>query len=44
MKKNTNEWGLTKIPENIEVPFKFPGVEYSLTPHYPRQFLFVSKV
>ena len=34
MKMNTNEWDLTKIPENIEIPSKFPGVEYSLTPHY----------
>ena len=33
---NTNEWDLTKIPENIEIPSKFPGVEYSLTPHYLR--------
>ena len=37
MKTNTIEWDLTKIPENIEIPSKFPGVEYSLTPHYLRR-------
>ena len=37
MKMNTNEWDLTKIPENIEIPSKSPDVEYSLTPHYLRR-------
>ena len=37
MKMNTNEWDLTKILENIEIPSKFPGVEYSLTPDYLRR-------
>ena len=34
---NTNEWDLTKKPENIEIPSKFPGVVYSFNPHYLRR-------